>query len=236
MGAQNACCELALETSSNQGSIALGRAGVIEEARTFGAPRDHSASLMTAVDALCRDHGVAPDDLASVFVSIGPGSFTGLRVGLAVGKMLALAVGAVVRGVPTMDVIARNALETPSPPDRAAVLIDAGRGRVFAVAYERRGEQYVADGEPKEIEAAAFLGDLPGDCPVICASGLAERVGQADPSRAMMPHAVACPRAESVLMLGYELAKTGPAQPAHELVPRYIRLPDAVEKWQQRHP
>ncbi|MFQ5462410.1 MAG: tRNA (adenosine(37)-N6)-threonylcarbamoyltransferase complex dimerization subunit type 1 TsaB [Phycisphaerae bacterium] len=235
MSTRSPCFQLALETSSQHGSIALGRAGVVAEARAFGAPRDHSASLMAAVDTLCRDHEVAPGDLASIFVSIGPGSFTGLRIGLVVGRMLALGLGATVHGVPTMDVIALNTLSMPDPPTRAAVLIDAGRRRVFAADYQRSGSEFMAGAQPVEVAAEVFLRDLSKECVVICTPALADQVRQTDPSRSVLPEAMAIPRAEVVLTLGHERSRVGPVPPARELVPLYIRQPGAVEKWAQRH-
>ncbi len=84
---------LAIETSSRSASIALGCADRLIEAVDLPPQRRHNVGLMPAIDRLCGAHGVTPRDLAEVYVSLGPGSFTGLRVAVAAVKMLALAQG-----------------------------------------------------------------------------------------------------------------------------------------------
>lgn len=96
---------LALENSSSHGAVALGRGDELLGVEPIPAAKRHNVDLMVAVDALCKRHGVKPDQLNAVFVSLGPGSFTGLRVAVATAKMLALTLGVKTVGVPTLDIL-----------------------------------------------------------------------------------------------------------------------------------
>src|SRR5689334_12051893 len=99
---------LALETSGRTGSVALVEVGNVVAEDQFPHGLRHAAGLVPMIDRLCRERGWAPGDVDEVYVSAGPGSFTGLRVGITVAKTLALATGARVVAVPTADVLARN--------------------------------------------------------------------------------------------------------------------------------
>ena len=105
--------------------------------QSFAEVGRHAVDFLPAVDAMCRAHGVTPADIGQVFVSAGPGSFTGLRIGITAARMIALAVGARLVGVPTLEVIAQNAADQAEPPGRVVVMIDAKRNRVYAATFVR---------------------------------------------------------------------------------------------------
>ncbi len=96
---------LAIETSTGHGCLALGIDHALVETRDLPEKRRHNVDLADAIDALLRDHQLGPRDLREVYVSLGPGSFTGLRVALATVQMLALSLDIRVLGVPTLDVL-----------------------------------------------------------------------------------------------------------------------------------
>jgi tRNA threonylcarbamoyladenosine biosynthesis protein TsaB len=124
---------LAIDTSTRQASIALyalGR-GLLGEQSWFSANR-HTEELMPAVSALLKLAGATPADLDAVAVGIGPGSFTGLRVGVAAAKGLALAQGIKLVGVPTLDVTAYPHESQPAP---VIAVAQAGRGRLYWALY-----------------------------------------------------------------------------------------------------
>ena len=129
---------LAFETSSAQGCVALGCGPKVLEAARFTKARAHAAEFLPTIDALCRAHDAEPQRIEWVFVSAGPGSFTGLRIGITAARMIALAVGARVVAIPTLEVIAQNALDSPTPPDQVAVILDAKRRRVYSATFARR--------------------------------------------------------------------------------------------------
>ncbi len=229
---------LAFETSSPLGSVALGRGGDVLDTRTFTAPLRHAIEFLPTIEALCRTFNVRR--IGVVHVSIGPGSFTGLRIGVAAARTLALA--AVRSGnppvrlvpVPTLNVIAQNALDVSEPPPLVAVMLDAKRRRVYAARFVRKGRAYAAASETSEQDPAAFLSQcLPGTSVL----GNGARVHSAiveDSGHAMLPEHLHAPRAETTYRLGTSLADEGLYVEAHDLVPLYIRPPEAEERWLKR--
>ena len=124
---------LAIDTSTRQASVALydpGR-GLLAEQSWFSANR-HTEELMPAIAGLMRLSNATPRDLTAVGVAIGPGSFTGLRVGLAAAKGLALAQGVKLLGIPTLDV---TAYPHQSQPVSLIAVAQAGRGRLYWAPY-----------------------------------------------------------------------------------------------------
>jgi len=114
---------LAIETTAfdGSGSVTLAREGSTLGTRTLARRKRHNVELMDAIDHLFREHDRRPADLAergAIFVSVGPGSFTGIRVGVATAQSLAWALHAPVAPFPTADVLAENV--EPASPDNLA--------------------------------------------------------------------------------------------------------------------
>jgi tRNA threonylcarbamoyladenosine biosynthesis protein TsaB len=226
---------LALETSGDVGGVAVGRGANVLDARQLDSGRRHAAELLPTIAALCREHRIQPMDLCNVYVSRGPGSFTGLRIGITVARMLALAGGAAVVGVPTMDAIAQNALAVSPPPKRLVVLVDARRGNVYGAGYHLAGEFYQADSEPAEVDPAVFLAGQTAETAVI-GRGITDHLQAVkDSGLAILPNALHIPRVGMIYRLGHLRASAGRFDDAHRLVPTYIRMPSAEEVWQRKH-
>ena len=126
---------LAIDTSSAYASIALhdGRNVVAEE--TWLAERRHDDKLFPSIAALLALAGIAPTAIELIAVAIGPGSFTGVRIGIAAAQGLARGSGARVVGVGTLDVIAHPFATART---RVCALIPAGRGEHYAAMYRSR--------------------------------------------------------------------------------------------------
>jgi tRNA threonylcarbamoyladenosine biosynthesis protein TsaB len=141
---------LAVETSSRIGSVVVALGRQICGERTFSAPLRHSAELFPAVCSLLEQIAVKPKDIGHIYISAGPGSFTGLRIAVTMAKLVHLANGAKIVAVDTLDVIAANITDCveqkrshvhdtrPSEdlPDRIATVLDAKRGQFFIAAYQ----------------------------------------------------------------------------------------------------
>jgi tRNA threonylcarbamoyl adenosine modification protein YeaZ len=102
--------------------------------------RGHAERLLCLVDACFTHAQLSPQDLTRVAVSVGPGSFTGIRVGVAAARGLALAVKVPVVGVTTFNAIAREYI-SETPVDDFAVLLKGGRGQVFAQKFSKEGDE-----------------------------------------------------------------------------------------------
>ncbi|NIV31010.1 MAG: tRNA (adenosine(37)-N6)-threonylcarbamoyltransferase complex dimerization subunit type 1 TsaB, partial [Anaerolineae bacterium] len=110
--------------------------------------RHHTAELAPEVALTLRACGAGPADLGAIVVAQGPGSYTGLRIGMAMAKGMALAHGLQLVGIPTLEVIARA--QAPREEPMLAV-IEAGRGRVAAVWYKWDRQDWVAQSEPEAL-------------------------------------------------------------------------------------
>lgn len=125
---------LALDTSTNRAALAIVRA----DGAAFGAPPDpsarHGRALVPALHALLAGAGLAVSDLDGLAVGLGPGSYTGLRIGLTAAKTLAYAVGKPLVGLDSLEAVARNA---PADALHVAVIAGAQRDDLYAADFAR---------------------------------------------------------------------------------------------------
>ncbi|MFQ5427871.1 MAG: tRNA (adenosine(37)-N6)-threonylcarbamoyltransferase complex dimerization subunit type 1 TsaB [Thermodesulfobacteriota bacterium] len=127
---------LAIDTSATSGSIALVEDGLLKGERTVASAGPHAKWLLESIAALCDESSVAPGDIDLYAVSIGPGSFTGLRIGLTTIKGLAWSSGRPVAGVSTLMALALNAPFSGIP---VAPVLDARKSEVYSALYSMRG-------------------------------------------------------------------------------------------------
>ena len=213
---------LAIETSSRHGSVTLGRGQSILATVELPEQRRHAVELMPAIDRLCRERGARPGQIGQVYVSIGPGSFTGLRVGVTTAKVLGRVSGAKLVAVPTLEVVAANA---PAGCTRVAVLLNAKGGRCFTGVFEK-GSAFSEPGlmTPAEL-CESYRGAVIGDTPPQY-----DWPGDVE----LLDSALSVPRSEVVWRIGRRIAEEGRFTTAMDLVPLYVRLPEAEELWQAR--
>lgn len=125
---------LILETSGRIGQVALASGAQILAEERLAEARRRASDLAMSVDRLLKDRGWKARELTAIIVGLGPGSYTGLRVGLASAKALAYATGARFFGVETFAAIA---LRTPSDISEVSVVADALQGKLFRRDYRR---------------------------------------------------------------------------------------------------
>lgn len=207
---------LALDTSSAAGSAALVRGGTVIVERAGDGSRTHGQRLPRELMDVLREAGATLGDVDGFAIATGPGSFTGLRVGIATMQGLALARRARLTPISTFEALASLARGPAAP---IAVWIDAHRGQVFATLYAPDGRTVLAppssltpdetldawtdalgtgrtlfagDGAPRYAPAIrARMADralIPGDAPPL--AGAIGLLAAADPGRAVTPHAV----------------------------------------------
>ena len=211
---------LALETSTLAGGVALvdGEATVGEY--TLNVRLTHSERLLSAVDRLLVDASWAPADLDGIAVAVGPGSFTGLRIGLSTAKGLALAASLPIAPVPTLDAMAAT-LPFASLP--VCPVLDARRDEVYASRYRWNGIAMVREWDYLAVppaDLAARIDEpviLLGDPVAVISSRL---VSQAPPQRRL-------PSAASVGHVGARMLRRGEGVAAADLVPLYVTAPAA---------
>lgn len=217
---------LALDTSTRAGSVALARGGDVVAAASGDPSRTHGERLPGDLLSLAGDAGVALSRIDLFAVSRGPGSFTGLRVGLATIQALALAQRRNVLPVSTLEALAH----TPGQGERVLAWMDGHRGDVFAALYERAATRCLAGpcaGDPAEIleSWAAELGarrlDVVGDGVTATRALLARRLGRATVLVDDPP-----PLAPVIARIAFQRRDLGIAP--HAVQPLYVRRPDAV--------
>jgi tRNA threonylcarbamoyladenosine biosynthesis protein TsaB len=216
---------LAIESATPFASVAVLRGGrLLAELTTTGA-RPHSERLLPGVDRVLASAGMGLAEVGAFAVSIGPGSFTGLRVGVATVKGLAFGDGRPVAAVPTLAALAASATGSPHP---VVACLDARRGEVYAALYEpgAEGGPLVAEGlfTPQALASAT-----PRPCTLVGCLGeesVLEAVGAAFGSGVLRAEPTV-PRAFYVGRLGGILLARGARVAASALVPRYLRRAEA---------
>ncbi len=214
---------LALETATEKGSLALAAEDRVLLTYSLESQGDYLTRLMPGVATILRQAGQEASDLAGVAVSVGPGNFTGLRIGLATAKTLAWSIGCALVPVPTMEVVAAQVSRQSQP---VAVVMDAKRGEVFW------GRFWCSEDQPRMVEGPSRLpvADLPARLhPPLLLSGPgldAHRealTGLLPPEIALAPPEGRWPQAATLARLACRRLEAGlTANPAH-LVPTYLR-------------
>ena len=222
---------LAVETSGRTGSLALVNDGAVLREEQFSHGLRHAAAIVPIIDRLCRQQGWSPGDVEEIYVSAGPGSFTGLRVGVTVAKTLAFATGAAVVAVPTADVLARNA---PAGWENAVIVLDAKRDQVFTATFVNDGTGRPGAREPARLDAlTAALARA--ERPVhLIGEGIPfhqKFIPADDPAIIVTPPDLWRARAAAVAEVGYRLARGGHWTEPDRLTPFYVRKPEAEEKY-----
>ena len=242
---------LAVETSSRIGSVAIALGGKMLAETTFSGSLRHSAEIFPAISSLLDRFGRKPDQIEHIYISGGPGSFTGLRIATTVAKTMHLANGAKIVTVDTLDVIAANAInltaedtflnyELPATGhEKVAPILDAKRGQFFIAVYDRDKRQGTTDGIWRKVlpdslmSAEQFLAEYAGkEEPIrLLGDGLVyykDRF-QADGIR-FFDEKYWSPRAGKVHLLGRQMALKGQFADPLTLTPNYLRKPDVTIK------
>jgi tRNA threonylcarbamoyladenosine biosynthesis protein TsaB len=214
---------LAVETSTLAGGAALLDGGLVVGEYTLDVSLTHSERLMGAIDRLLTDAGWKVRDLEGLAVSVGPGSFTGLRIGLSTVKGLAFALAIPIAAVPTLDAMA-TLLPFAALP--VCPVLDARKREVYASLYRWDGA-----GMRREWEYLALApADLSRrfDEPVIVLGDAADQIDSPYARRIRPPRRGPSPAA--VGFLGHQRLAMGDTVTPADLVPIYLRPSEAELK------
>lgn len=215
---------LATDTSGRDGSLALARVEtgrnemeMLEVVPLAGGT--FSAQLIPQIAALLQKHGYNKSDLAGFAVASGPGSFTGLRVGLAAIKALAEVLGRPIAAVSRLEAVARTSLGNTH--SRVIAALDAGRGEVYAGDYQLTPE--VRMNSERLLSKEEFLTAAKGLNVITPEATWAEAARGAGISVEI----VDCPQSDLIARLGWERIQRGQTVQPAELEANYIRRSDA---------
>ena len=247
---------LAVETSSRIGSVAIALNGKMLGETVFSAPLRHSVEIFPAIRELLDQFNLKPSQIEHIYISCGPGSFTGLRIATTLAKMMQLAHSAKIVTVDTLDVVAANVInlipdnslstlnhKLPAMSgERVAAVLDAKRGQFFIAGYECEMDQ-----ERKATGRAIWKKVLP-DCLMTASQFLDRFVCDAKPiwllgdgllyykdkfqadSVHFLDEKYWSPRAGKVHLLGRQMALKEQFVDALTLTPNYLRKPDVTIK------
>jgi tRNA threonylcarbamoyladenosine biosynthesis protein TsaB len=247
---------LAVETSSRTGSVAIGLNGKTLGETVFSAPLSHSAEIFPAIGELLDQFNLKPGQIEHVYISGGPGSFTGLRIAATLAKIMQLSHAVKIVTVDTLDVAAANVIDlipenTLSAANhkipitagqRVAAILDAKRGQFFIAVYEQDKDKQ-QDSAGRDV----WKKILP-DC-LMTPSQFLERFACDDKPIWLLGDGLLyykdkfqadnvhffdekywSPRAGKVLLLGRQMALKEQFTDALMLTPNYLRKPDVTIK------
>jgi tRNA threonylcarbamoyladenosine biosynthesis protein TsaB len=219
---------LAIDTSTRQAGVALydGERGLLAESNWLSANR-HTEELLPAVAHMLDRAGVSARDLAAVGVAIGPGSFTGLRVGLAAAKGLTLSHGLKLVGVSTLDFTAYPHQAQPAP---VIAVVQAGRGRVCWALYAHGPAGWGSQGPFELASVTGLANHVTGPRVFVGEINAADQetlIRFAGKQRAtFLPRSVGMRRAGCLAELAWERFVAGDTDDPASLSPLYMQQPD----------
>lgn len=156
--------KLALDTTLNSGSIALADEERVLYSAFFDIRITHSETLMPAIDHALKFCGYQPADIHGLYVCVGPGSFTGLRIGLATAKGIAYGLGIPLFAFSSLELAALSATGLGKP---ILSVIDAKMKEVYFALYDPQLKPII----PPQVGSPQMLATLPGEDMILCGSG-----------------------------------------------------------------
>jgi tRNA threonylcarbamoyladenosine biosynthesis protein TsaB len=228
---------LGIDTSTMSGSVGLIQDEEVISEYLLNVSVTHSERLLDAIDFVLKNAGCAVEDLDGLAVSLGPGSFTGVRIGVSTVKGLAYASRKPVMGVSTLDVLASQVSPTPY---LICPVIDARKGEVYTAFY-----RYEEENTPKRqseyqvIRPDALVGMVKEQA-IFIGNGVKtfrEVLQKSLGSLATFPSVpFHLPHGASVARLGLKFLQKGDLLDLAAFSPLYVRASDAEIKWRERHP
>jgi tRNA threonylcarbamoyladenosine biosynthesis protein TsaB len=222
--------ELAIDTSTAIASLALSIKGEVQAELTWHAGRSHTTELMPNIVHLLHLAKVEIKDMEGIIVAKGPGSFTGVRVGVSTAKGLCFALGVPLVGISTLEVEAFAHAATSLP---VCPILGAGRGEIAAALFQMQGEKWArlnaehitnVDDLCSEIERRTiFCGEIPPEV----AQRLKHRLGS---KAIILQGGASLRRAGYLAQLGWKRLEAKDFDDPAALQPLYLRKPAVTIK------
>lgn len=212
---------VALDTSTAYTSLALHDGLQVRVEYTWESPRRHTVELASRLASALKRLGLTPQQLKGVAVTTGPGSFSGLRVGMALAKGIALANNLPIIGVPTLDVVAtaQGADERP-----LCAVLQAGRGRICVAFYRWREGNWRPEEGPRLTTWSALWGEIAAPtlfCGEIDEEG-ARMLSALGERAVLLPAAARLRRAGYLAEIAWRRLERGEVDDLATLVPLYL--------------
>jgi tRNA threonylcarbamoyladenosine biosynthesis protein TsaB len=219
---------LAIDTSTRVGSIAVVEGPQLKAQQILNISSTHNQRLLPGIERILTDAGWSLEDLDGFAVSLGPGSFTGLRIGLSIVKGLAWSTGKPLAGVPTLDALAANVSFVPY---KICPILDARKGEIYTALY-RQGDEGIPQRltsymalKPEEL--VALISEttlLVGDGFLSYGDYLKRELGN---RLVLAPPHLSVIHASSVAWLGWHRLQAGEYEDISSCTPLYVRPSEA---------
>ncbi len=231
---------LGIETATSVCSVCILENSQLIAEYTTNITKTHSQRLMPMIKHVLANVELTPKDIGAIAVSIGPGSFTGVRIGISAAKGMAIALGIQTAGVSTLDGIAYDL--TNLYTGQVCVITDARRKQVYTGIYES------AKGKGQRVNMEKLTDDmvLPieelvkkikkrtvfiGNATTLYCNTLKKELGDL---AVVCPSHLGIPHASSIAFLGEKMLEEGKEVSHFDLKPNYVRLSDAEIKWKEK--
>lgn len=224
---------LAIDTSTNVLGVGIASDEKIIGEYISNIKRNHSTRVLPAIDYLLKDCGMSIDDIDKIVVANGPGSYTGLRIGLTIGKTLAWTLHRPISGVSTLKLMAASGRYFDG---FLSPIIDARRGNIFTGLYEYKDNQLTQVVHDQHISSidwchllqsfekpVLFLGNDVNIHKQVFKEQLASQAQFA-------PMTINIPKPGELALLGKDVQE----EDVHAFVPHYLRLTEAEAKWREK--
>ena len=224
---------LAIDTSNNTLGVALLNGNQVAGELITNVKKNHSVRAMPAIEQLMNDCEIKPKDLDKVVVAKGPGSYTGVRIGVTIAKTLAWTLNIPISGVSSLKVLAMNGRYFDG---LIAPLFDGRRGQIFTGLYQWKDNQLICIKEDRIVQSRDFAEELLELNKQVLFIGndinihrdtlqtiLGENASFADMTQLN-------PRPSELAFLGRDAINEN----VHEFVPEYLRLAEAEANWIQQ--
>jgi tRNA threonylcarbamoyladenosine biosynthesis protein TsaB len=221
---------LAIDTSTNVLGVAVANEkGIIGEQITF-TKRNHSVRAMPSIEAILKECGLKPSDIDKIVVAKGPGSYTGVRIGVTIAKSLAWSLGVQLTGISSLEALALNGRYFNG---LVCPLFDARRGQIYTSLFKWDNGDLVRLEEDQNVLASEWAEHIKSFNQPILFIGNEVSIHQTTFTDILGDNAVIAPMSLQHARPG-ELALHGmklPDEDIHTFVPNYVRLAEAEAKW-----
>ena len=229
---------LAIDTATQVSSVAVLKEGRLLAELTMQGKLTHSETLLPHIEQVLKMAAVAKEELTGIAVSNGPGSFTGLRIGLAAAKAMSYVLGIPLVGVSTLQGLA---YQLPAPGVRVMCLLDAQKGNAYVESYrwENNSLQVVDSVQVAKITDIVAACANMNEQVILLGDAVQKKVAgklELPANVSVAPPHIVMPRAACVAMLGQAKLMAGETDNVMDLEPVYIRRSEAEVLWEKRHP
>lgn len=216
---------LAIDTATNSGGVALSRNEEVVGLIMVKTPLEYSDHLIEMVDFVLSRNGITLGEVGGIGVSSGPGSFTGVRIGLATAKALGQALNIPAVGISSLEALADQFRHVRS---RVSPMIDARRQQIYGAVYDTSGAKPRQVIPESVMAPTAWVRDLPREDLLFVGDGARMYRGTIE---ALRPDALVLGSdnriLDSICRLSYARFRAGESAPVDQLAANYVRPPDA---------